>query len=131
MYIYLFKNLDFKPINILIVRITDKFEYEYFLDNITDIIQLLIDSIYLEKDDVVIYSLINEYEYKIKNIILPFTDKNKDIINDIGDNPDKINNVIMHVLRNTKCNIFLELIGDKLILNTVDYDMSFLIEKYI
>lgn len=131
MYIYLFKNLDFKPINILIVRITDKFEYEYFLDNITDIIQLLIDSIYLEKDDVVIYSLINEYEYKIKNIILPFTDKNKDIINDIGDNPDKINNVIMHVLRNTKCNIFLELIGDKLILNNVDYDMSFLIEKYI
>ena len=131
MYIYLFKNLDFKPINILIVRITDKFEYEYFLDNITDIIQLLIDSIYLDKDDVVIYSLINEYEYKIKNIILPFTDKNKDIINDIGDNPDKINNVIMHVLRNTKCNIFLELIGDKLILNNVDYDMSFLIEKYI
>jgi len=131
MYIYLFKNLDFKPINILIVRITNKFEYEYFLDNITDIIQLLIDSVYLEKDDVVIYSLINEYEYKIKNIILPFTDKNKDIINDIGDNPDKINNVIMHVLRNTKCNIFLELIGDKLILNNVDYDMSFLIDKYI
>ena len=131
MYIYLFKNLDFKPINILIVRITDKFEYEYFLDNITDIIQLLIDSVYLEKDDVVIYSLINEYEYKIKNIILPFTDKNKDIINDIGDNPDKINSVIMHVLRNTKCNIFLELIGDKLILNNVDYDMGFLIEKYI
>ena len=131
MYIYLFKNLDFKPINILIVRITDKFEYEYFLDNITDIIQLLIDSMYLEKDDVVIYSLINEYEYKIKNIILPFTDKNKDIINDIGDNPDKINSVIMHVLRNTKCNIFLELIGDKLILNNVDYDMSFLIDKYI
>jgi hypothetical protein len=131
MYIYLFKNLNFKPINILIVRIIDKFEYEYLLDNITDIIQLLIDSEYLEKDDVIIYSLINEYEYKIKNIILPFTDKNKEIINDIGDKPDKINNVIMHVLKNTNCNVFLELIGDKLILKNVDYDMSFLIEKYI
>lgn len=131
MYIYLFKNLDFKPINILIVRIIDKFEYEYFLDNITDIVQLLIDSEYLEKDDVIIYSLVNEYEYKIKNIILPFTNKNSEIINDIGDNPDKINNVIMHVLKNTNCNVFLELIGDKLILKNVDYNMSFLIEKYI
>jgi hypothetical protein len=131
MYIYLFKNLDFKPINILIVRIMDKFEYEYLLDNITDIIQLLIDSEYLEKDDVIIYSLINEYEYKIKNIILPFTNKNNEIINDIGDDPNKINNVIMHILTTTKCNIFLELIGDKLILNNVEYDMSFLIEKYI
>jgi len=131
MYIYLFKNLEFKPINILIVRIIDKFEYEYFLDNITDIVQLLIDSEYLEKDDVIIYSLVNEYEYKIKNIILPFTNKNSDIINDIGDNPDKINNVIMHVLKNTNCNVFLELIGDKLILKNVDYNMSFLIEKYI
>jgi hypothetical protein len=131
MYIYLFKNLEFKPINILIVRIIDKFEYEYFLDNITDIVQLLIDSEYLEKDDVIIYSLVNEYEYKIKNIILPFTNKNSEIINDIGDNPDKINNVIMHVLKNTNCNVFLELIGDKLILKNVDYNMSFLIEKYI
>jgi hypothetical protein len=75
----------------------------YFLDNITDVIQLLIDSEYLEKDDVIIYSLINEYEYKIKNIILPFTNKNSEIINDIGDNPEKINNVIMHVLKNTNC----------------------------
>ena len=131
MYIYLFKNLEFKPINFLIVRIIDKFEYDYFLDNIIDIVQLLIDSNYLEKDDVIIYSLINEYEYKIKNIILPFTDKNKDIVNDIGDQPDKINNVIMHVLKNTNCNIFLELIGDKLILNEVDYNMDFLIAKYI
>ncbi len=131
MYIYLFQNLDFKPINILIVRIIDKFEYEYFIDNMTDIFQLLIDSNYLEKDDVIIYSLINEYEYKIKNIILPFTEKNKNIINDIGDEPNKINNIIMHILRTTKCNIFLELIGDKLILNNIDYDMSFLIEKYI
>jgi hypothetical protein len=131
MYIYLLENLNFKPINILIVRIIDKFEYEYFLDNITDIFQLLIDSEHLDKDDVIIYSLINEYEYKIKNIILPFTEKNKDIINDIGDQPDKINNIIMHILKNTKCNIFLELIGDKLILKNADYDMSFLIPKYI
>jgi hypothetical protein len=131
MYIYLFQNLNFKPINILIVRIIDKFEYEYLLDNITDIFQLLIDSKYVEKDDVIIYSLINEYEYKIKNIILPFTEKNKDIVNDIGDQPDKINNVIIHILKNTNCKISLELIGDKLILNEVDYDMSCLIKKYM
>jgi hypothetical protein len=131
MYIYLFKNLNFDPINILIVRIIDKFEYEYFLDNMTDIIQLLIDSEYLKKDDVIIYSLINEYEYKIKNIILPFANTNNNIINDIGDNPEKINSLIMHILNNTNCNVFLELIGDKLILKNVDYNMSFLIDKYI
>ena len=75
MYIYLFQNLNFKPINILIVRIIDKFEYEYLLDNITDIFQLLIDSKYLEKDDVIIYSLINEYEYKIKKLVMNFNNK--------------------------------------------------------
>jgi hypothetical protein len=131
MYIYLFNNTNFTPINFIIVRIINKFEYDLFFDIMTDITQLLIDNQYIHFDDINVFSLINEFQLKIQNIILPFSAKNKNIMDDMDDEPTKINTTIIYILQNYNCKIFLELKEDNLIVNNVDYNMNFLIDKYL
>ena len=130
MYLYYFNPSFIDPIKILIVRIISDYEYNYLVENTTEIFQLLIDDNLANQDDILVFSLIKEHSYKIENIILPFSEANLNYV-DKYDDHHKLNNLIIDILNKTNCFIFFDLENNELKKNIINYDLSFLINKYI
>jgi hypothetical protein len=78
MQLYLFNNIKIKPYVILIVRVLDEQEYEYIQNNFTNIFEILIEDDIADIDDLLVFSLIKEFNKKIENFIQPFSKKNED-----------------------------------------------------
>lgn len=129
MYLYYFNPSFINPIKILIVRIINDNEYNYLVENTTEIFQLLIDDNLANQDDILVFSLIKEHIYKIENIILPFSNANLNYVDQYDDH-NKLNNLIIEILNNTNCLIFFDLENDELKKNIINYNLSFLIDKY-
>ena len=124
MQLYLFNNIKIKPFIILIVRVLDDDELEYINENMIDIFQLLIDDNIATKDDLLVFSLIKEHTKKIHNKILPFSEKNVDLIDTFT------NNIIINELRQNNCYTFYECYDDKLLKKSCNLNMNFLINIY-
>ena len=125
MYLYYFNSIYTKPLKFMIVRIINENEYEFFLENMTDIFQILIDDNIASIDDIMIFSLIKENKQSIENISLPFSNKNLDYLENCN-----FNEKIINLLKFENCKYFYEIIDDEIYKNEVDYNMSFLINKY-
>jgi hypothetical protein len=65
MYLYLFNQIKIKPYVILIIRIVDEKEYSFIIENITNLSEILLDDEVIDKNDLLILSLIKEYNKKI------------------------------------------------------------------
>ena len=126
MYLYYFNSDQIDPLKLMIVRIISDEEYEQLLDNMTDIFEILINDNLANKDNILIFSLIKENKQSIENISLPFSNKNLDYLDNCI-----FNEKIIKLLEQENCKYFFEIIGDELHKNIVDYNMNFLIDKYI
>jgi hypothetical protein len=124
MQLYLFNNIKIKPYVILIVRVLDEQEYEYIQNNFTNIFEILIEDDIAVIDDLLVFSLIKEFNKKIENFIQPFSKKNEDKI-EIFDN-----SIIIDVLKNINCNISYECYSNTIKKKFCNINMEFLIEKY-
>jgi hypothetical protein len=125
MQLYLFNNKNIKPYVILIVRVTDEDEYIYIQNNFTNIFDILINDDVVDNTDLLVFSLIKEYNKKIENFIQPFKNLNQDDI-------DLFNNdIIIEVLKNANCNIVYECYSNTLKKKLCNMNMEFLIEKYL
>lgn len=125
MYLYYFNSSYTEPLKFMIVRIINENEYEEFLENITDIFQILINDNLASIDNIIIFSLIKEDKQSIENISLPFSNKNLNCLENCN-----FNEKIINLLKFENCKYFYELIGNEIHKNEVDYNMSFLIDKY-
>lgn len=114
MQLYLFNN---KPFCILIVRVTDEEEYSYIQDNFDSIHEILYTDNMITDTDILVFSLIKEYNKKIENFIQSDVDFD--------------NNIIIDVLEHTNCNVMYECYTDIIKKKECNLNMGFLIEKYL
>ena len=126
MYLYYFNSITTVPLKFIIVRILNDDEYEELLDKMTDIFHLLINNNLANYDNILVFSLIKENKQSIENISLPFSNKNLSYLNNCI-----LNEKIIKLLEQENCKYFFEIIDDEMHKNMVDYNMSFLIEKYL
>jgi hypothetical protein len=125
MQLYFFNSDDYKPYIIFIVRVLDSDELDYIKDNLINIFELLIEDKLATKEDLLIFSLIKEYNKKIENIILPFSEKNYD-------KADYFNNdIIIKILRTENCMFFYDCSGDILLKKKCNLNLNFLVDKYL
>ncbi len=124
MQLYLFNNKKIKPYVILIVRVVDEEEYNYIKNNFTNIFDILINDDIIEMTDLLVFSLIKEYNKKIENFIQPLSNINEDKIDNFN------NNIIIDVLTNTNCNIVYECYSNTIKKKLCSINMEFLVEKY-
>ena len=125
MQLYLFDTNDCKPYIIFIVRVLDENELNYIKNNMTSIFELLIEDNMATNDDLLVFSLIKEYNKKIENIIVPFSDKNYNKADDFN------NNIIIKILRTNNCNFYYDCNDDILLKKKCNYNMEFLSDKYL
>lgn len=125
MQLYLFNNIKIKPYVILIVRVIDEEEYIYMQNNFTNIFDILLDDDAIDNDDLLVFSLIKEYNKKIENFIQPFTNINENKIDSFN------NEIIINILKNTNCNIMYECYSNTIKKKLCNINMEFLIEKYL
>jgi len=123
MQLYLYNNI--KPYVILIVRVLDEDEYEYIQKNMINISQILIEDYIVDDTDLLIFSLIKEYNKKIENVIQSYSPNNENKINTFN------NNIIINILQNCNCNIIYECTADILKKTFCNLNMNSLIEKYL
>lgn len=125
MYLYLFNKVKIKPYVILIVRVVDEKEYSIITENITSLSEILLDDKVINKNDLLILSLIKEYTKKIENLIQPFTNTHEDTIESFS------NNIIINILKNSNCNIIYKLERTTIKKQLCNNNMEFLVDKYL
>jgi hypothetical protein len=125
MYLYLFNKIKIKPYVILIVRVVDEKEYSFITENITNLLEILLDDEVINKSDLLILSLIKEYIKKIENLIQPFSDEYEDKIESFS------NNIIINILKNSNCNIIYSLEDNTIKKQLCNNNMEFLVDKYL
>lgn len=125
MYLYLFNKVKIKPYIILIVRVMDEKEYSFITENITSLSEILLDDEVIDKNDLLILSLIKEYTKKIENLIQPFTNTHEDTIKSFS------NDIIINILKNSNCNIIYKLEGTTIKKQLCNNNMEFLVDKYL
>jgi hypothetical protein len=125
MYLYLFNKIKIKPYVILIVRVVDEKEYSFITENVTSLSEILLDDEVIDKNDLLILSLIKEYTKKIENLIQPFVDTYEDEIESFS------NDIIIDILKNSNCNIIYSLEGTIIRKQLCNNNMDFLVDKYL
>jgi hypothetical protein len=125
MYLYLFNKIKIKPYVILIVRVVDEKEYSFITENVTSLSEILLDDEVIDKNDLLILSLIKEYTKKIENLIQPFIDTYEDEIESFS------NDIIIDILKNSNCNIIYSLEGNIIRKQLCNNNMDFLVDKYL
>jgi hypothetical protein len=125
MYLYLFNKIKIKPYVILIVRVVDEKEYSFITENVTSLSEILLDDEVIDKNDLLILSLIKEYTKKIENLIQPFTNTYEDKIESFS------NDIIIDILKNSNCNIIYSLEGTIIKKQLCNNNMDFLVDKYL
>jgi hypothetical protein len=125
MYLYLFNKIKIKPYVILIVRVVDEKEYSFITENVTSLSEILLDDEVIDKNDLLILSLIKEYTKKIENLIQPFIDTYEDEIESFS------NDIIIDILKNSNCNVIYSLQGTIIKKQLCNNNMEFLVNKYV
>ncbi len=125
MQLYLFNNIKIKPYVILIIRVLDEEEYVYIQNNFENIFEILLEDDVIDNDDLLVFSLIKEYNKKIENFIKHYNKTNEHMIDNFN------NQIICTILEKTNCNIMYECFSNTLKKKFCNINMGFLIEKYL
>jgi hypothetical protein len=131
MKLYFFKPKEFNPLLFIIVQIDD-IESMNKLETLTnEIFQILIDRNDADDTNILIFSIIKNYEYSTINYILPAINSSEKLIM-LLDNNIYVNNFIVSVLKNTFVEYHLEILDDEIVIyiNEIKYKLDNLINFY-
>jgi hypothetical protein len=131
MYLYYFNQDKINPLKVLIVRILTDEEYDLLLNSSTQVFELLIENNLAKKEDILLFSLIKENKKSIENIILPFTEDNLFYADKCEKDAGYLNELLINLLNSENCKVFFELDNNNLKFSEINYDLSFLINKYL
>lgn len=114
MILFFFKPIIFNPIIFIVSKLSNSDE-NIKLEGLThEIFQILIDQNVANEENILIFSIIQDYEKTTQNLILPSTKSNKNITNKCVLDKNFVNSLITQTLIKSDCNFYLEITDNKI-----------------
>lgn len=116
MNLFYYKHHKYSPLLFLIVKLTNLDDMTLLEQFTHELFQILIDHGGATNENILIFSIIKDYEKSTQNLILPSIKSNNDLV-DKCNNTDFINNLIVEILKNSDSEFYIELLDNKIIIH--------------
>lgn len=130
MNLFYFKVNKYDPFIFIIVKIDNKEDMERLQVWTSEIFQILIDHKKAKLNSILIFSIINDYEEKTTNLILPSTVSDKKIVTQCENNTELLNKAIVDTLLNFDSEFYLEVSDNKVKMHMINISLAPLAEYY-
>ena len=112
MNLFFFKPVKFNPLIIIIIKISTEEEYNIIEEITNNIFQILMDNNDATEKNILIFSIIKDYNKTISNLILPSTKSSKKLIHRCHTDMNFTYAIIIDTLKKCDTEYYLELIDN-------------------
>jgi hypothetical protein len=131
MILFFYKPKQFSPLLFIIAKLESKDEYEKLEALTNEVFQILIDQKEATEQNILIFSIIKDYEKLTINLILPSTKSNQKITDNCHSNLKLMNNMIYNMLVNLDTEFYLELTNSKILIHPIKLNLMALSKYYL
>lgn len=126
MKLFYYKSEEFEPIIFLIIKISNKKQTNEIESYANILFQVLIDHGNANEQNILIFSLIKDYDKSTENFILPSVKSNQTLLDRCSNEIEFVNRLIINTLINTDTEFYIELLSKKILIHNVKLNlMSF------
>lgn len=130
MKLFFFKPTKFSPLLIFVVKISTNEELEKIEALSSDLFQILIDNKDATEENILIFSIIKDYDKSTMNIILPSTKSSQSLTDRCHKDTTFMNAVIIETLKNYDTEYYLELHNNKTYMHMIHLNLMSLSNFY-
>jgi hypothetical protein len=114
MKLFFYKLKQFSPLLLLVAKLSSRDEYDKLEAMTEDIFQILIDHELASEENILIFSVIKDYEKSTINLILPSTKSNPTLTEQCYNETKFINEIVVLLLKNTDSELNLDIQDHKI-----------------
>lgn len=130
MKFFFYKPKKFSPLLIIIVKILTNNEFKKIEEISSDIFQILIDNNDANEENILVFSIIKDYNKTTTNLILPSTKSNQTLSNRCLDDTNFMNRIVIETLKNSDTEYYLELTETKIYMHMINLNLMMLANFY-
>lgn len=130
MKLFFFKPKRFSPLLIIVTKISSKDELEKIELLSTEIFQILMDNKDATEENILVFSIIKDYDKSTTNFILPSTKSSQTLTNRCHMDTTFMNAVVIETLKNCDTEYYLELTDNKTFMHMVNLNLMALSNFY-
>jgi hypothetical protein len=123
MKIFYYKSKHFSPILFLITKISDKTQMEKLEAWANQLFQILIDHGDATESNILIISIIKDYDKTTENLILPSTKSNSKLTDRCHKETKFVNNMVVEILSKSDTDFYIELLENNVIIHQVNLNL--------
>lgn len=124
MNLFYFKYHKYNPFIFIIVKIDIESEMELLEAWTNEIFQILLDENKATLDNILIFSIIKDYEEKTINLILPSTKSNTKLVTECENNTELLNKAIVDTLLYTDSDFYFEITNSKIKMHMINISLA-------
>jgi hypothetical protein len=116
MKLFFYKPIQFNPLLLLITKLSSRDEYAKLEAITKDIFQILIDHKLASEENILIFSVIKDYEKSTINLILASTKSNPTLTKRCYNETKFINEIIVESLKKMDSELYLDIQDHKIVI---------------
>ena len=130
MKLFFYKPKRFSPLIIIVAKIESKDNLEKIEAMSSEIFQILIDNNDANEENILVFSIIKDYDKSTTNLILPSTKSSQNLTNRCLVDTKFMNAVIIETLKNSDTEYYLELTDCKIYMHMTHLNLMALANFY-
>lgn len=130
MKLFYYKPNQINPIIFLITKISNKNEMEKLEAYTNELFQILIEHGNANEENILIFSVIKDYDKTTENLILPSTKSDLLLVDKCHRETKLINNLIIEIIQKTDTEFYIELLADKILIHDMNLNLMSLSQYY-
>ena len=124
MKLFYYKPKQFNPLLFLIIKISEKCEMEKLEARVNELFQILIEHGNANQENILIFSIIKDYDKSTENLILPSTKSSPKLTERCHKETKFVNNLVVETLRNSDTDFYIELLPEKVLIHEVKLNLT-------
>jgi hypothetical protein len=124
MKLFYYKPKQFNPLLFLIIKISEKCEMEKLEARVNELFQILIEHGNANQENILIFSIIKDYDKSTENLILPSTKSSPKLTKRCHKETKFVNNLVVETLRNSDTDFYIELLPEKVLIHEVKLNLT-------
>ncbi len=130
MKLFFYKPQKFSPLLIVVVKISNKDELEKIEAMAGEIFQILMDNGDATNENILVFSIIKDYDKLTTNLILPSTKSSQTLTHRCHVDTKFMNAVVIETLKNSDTEYYLELTDSKIYMHLKHLNLMALANFY-
>jgi hypothetical protein len=130
MKLFFYKPKTFSPLIILVTKIGSSDELDKIEAMSSDIFQILMDNNDANEENILIFSIIKDYDKSTTNLILPSTKSSNTLTNRCLVDTKFMNAIVIETLKNSDTEYYLELTNSKIYMHMTNLNLMALANFY-